>query len=206
MLGIALVLIAPATEPVVGHALFVVTGRWHIDDLLGHIVEGAALATSTLAGLIRMPSMRDRVAALLQWPFTLAITAMIPLFLRTQASHDPMPDMFQISHNDHWGDAYFAVVWALLVYLGALNAWAALNLRRDPRSRLVAHAWLIGVGIGAGAMLGWALPWMHITAWYDWGRICMCGATTVFAIAIARSWQRKLDPWRGLIKVTRARI
>jgi hypothetical protein len=206
MLGIALILIAPDSEPVIGRALFLITGRWHLNDLLGHIIEAAALASSTLAGLMRMPSRRNRIIPLLQWPFTLAVAAMVPLFLSTRASHDPMPDLFQIPHDHRWIEAYFAVLWALLIYLGVLNAWVALNLRHDPRSRPVAHAWLIGVGIGAGAMLGWALPWTHITGWYDLGRIAMCTATTVFAIATARSWQRKLEPWRGLIKVTRARI
>jgi hypothetical protein len=206
MLGIALILIAPDAEPVIGRALLLITGRWHVDDLLGHIIAPAALASSTLAGLMRMPSMRDRIIPLLHWPFTLAVAAMVPMFLSTQASHDPMPDMFQIPHAHHWIQAYFAVVWTLLVYLGALNAWVALNLRQDPRSRPVAHAWLIGIGIGAGGLVGWALPWMHLTSWYDWGRIAMCIATTVFAIATARSWQRKLDPWRGLIKVTQTRI
>jgi hypothetical protein len=205
MLGIALILIAPDSEPVLGRALFMITGRWHLNDLLGHIIEATALASSTRAGLMRMPSMRDRIIPLLRWPFTLAVAAMVPMFLSAQASHDPTPDLFLIPHH-HWLEAYFAVVWTLLVYLGAVNAWVALNLCQDPRSRPVAHAWLIGVGIGAGAMLGWALPWMHITGWYDWGRMSMCAATTVYAIATARSWQRKLHPWRRLINVTQARI
>jgi hypothetical protein len=203
LLGVALILIAPDSEPDIGRALFLITGRWHLDDLLGHIIAAAALASSTLAGLMRMPSMRNRIIPLLQWPFTLAVAAMVPMFLSTHASHDPTPDLFRIPHDHHWIQAYFAVLWTLLVYLNALNAWVALHLRRDPRSRPVAHAWLIGVGIGAGGLLGWALPWMHVTGWYDWGRIAMCAATTVFAIATARSWQRKLGPWRRLIKVTR---
>ena len=206
MLGIALVLIAPDSEPVTGQALFLITGRWHLNDLLGHIIEAAALASSTLAGLMRMPSMRNRIIPLLHWPFTLAVAAMVPMFLSTRASHDPMPDLFLIPHDHHWIEAYFAVLWTLLIYLGVLNAWVALNLRHDPRSRPVAHAWLIGVGIGAGALLGWALPWMHVTGWYDWGRIAMCAATTVFAIATARSWRAKLAPYRGLIRVTRAAL
>ena len=206
MLGIALVLIAPDTEQLIGRALFLITGRWHLDDLVGHLLAAAALASSTLAGLMRMPSLRSRIIPLLQWPFILAVAAMVPLFISTKASHNPMPDMFLIPHDHHWIEAYFAVFWTLLVYLGVLNAWVALHLRRDPRSRPVAHAWLIGVGIGAGAMLGWALPWMHVTPWYDWGRMAMSVAITVFAIATARAWQRKLDPWRRLIQVTRARI
>jgi len=38
--------------------------------------RGAALASGTLAGLMRMPSVRDRIIPLLQWPFTLAVAAM----------------------------------------------------------------------------------------------------------------------------------
>lgn len=199
MLGISLILIAPDTEPVLGRALFVITGRWHIDDLLGHLLAAGALASSTLAGLMRMPSMRTRIVGLLHWPFTLAVAALVPMFLSTQACHNSMPDLFRIPHDHHWIEIYFAVLWTLLVYLGYLNAWVALNLRQDPRSRPVAHAWLIGVGIGAGAMLGWALPWMHLTAWYDWGRLAMCVATTVFALATARSWRAKVAPHRGNI-------
>jgi hypothetical protein len=206
MLGVALVLIAPDSEPVIGRALFVITGRWHLDDLVGHLLAAAALASSTLAGLMRMPSMRNRIKQLLPWPCTLAVAALVPMFLGTQASHDPTPDLFLIPHDHHWIQTYFTVLWTLLAYLGALNAWVALHLRHDPRSRPMAHAWLIGVGIGAGALLGWMLPWMHITGWYDWGRIAMCVATTVFAIATARSWRAKLAPYRGLIRVTRARL
>jgi len=55
-------------------------------------------------------------------------------------------------------------------------------------------------------MAGWLFPWLGWTAWYDWGRITMCIAVAVFAVVSARSWRRKLDPWRGLIKVTGARL
>jgi len=55
-------------------------------------------------------------------------------------------------------------------------------------------------------MAGWLLPWMGWTAWYDWGRVTMCIAVAVFAVASLRSWRRKLAAWRGLIKVTGARL
>ena len=60
--------------------------------------------------------------------------------------------------------------------------------------------------LGALAMLGWLLAWMQWSSWYDYARIAMCFAVAVFAIASARSWQRKLAGWRGLIKVTGARL
>lgn len=47
MLAIALILIAHDSEPVIGRALFLITGRWHLADLLGHIIAAAALAAST---------------------------------------------------------------------------------------------------------------------------------------------------------------
>ena len=203
MLGIALVLIAPAMEPVTGRALFLIAGRWHLDDLLGHIIAAAGLASSTLAGLMRMPSMRDRIMPLLHCAVHLAVAAMVPIFLSTQASHDPTPDLFLIPHDHHWIHAYFVVLWALLVYLGALNAWVAMNLRQDPahRRQWPTHGSSQWASV-PGRLLGWALPWMHLTAWYDWGRMSMRAPRNLFAIATARSWQRKLHPFRVLIKAT----
>jgi hypothetical protein len=67
--------------------------------------------------------------------------------------------------------------------------------------------WLVCVGLGAGAMLDLvitSLGW----GWFNDGysRLAMCAAVTIYAVASARSWQRKLDQWRGLIKVTGARL
>lgn len=205
LLGLALILIAPDAQPITGRALFEVTGRWHVDDMLGHIIEAAALGLSTLAGFERMPSMRQRIVPLLQWPFTFAVALMIALFAQSRVSHDRANDMFKIADH-HWMAAYFAVLWTLLIYYGALNAWVALEFRRDPRSRRVARAWLLGLGFGAVAMFGWLWPWLGLTHWYDAGRIAMCAAVTVFSISSALSWQRKLDPWRGLIRATGARL
>jgi hypothetical protein len=128
------------------------------------------------------------------------------LFWHSAVIHNPGNDLFQLGH-DGWLGAYFALLWTLLVYYGGLNAWVALaHLRGDPRSKPVALTWLVCVGLGAGAMAGWLFPWLGWTAWYDWGRLTMCLAVAVFAVASARSWQRKLDQWRKLIKGTGARI
>jgi len=136
-LGVALVLIAPASQPVIGRLLWEVTGRWHVNDVLGHIIEAAALGASTLAGMMRMPSMRQRIVPLLQWPFTLAVTLMVAFFIESRVSRHLSHDLFRIP-NYHWLAAYFTVLWALLLYYGALNAWVAMELRHDPRSRPVA--------------------------------------------------------------------
>ena len=205
-LGVALVLISPAAQPVTGGLLWEVTGRWHVDDLLGHMLALGALVSSNLAGLMRMPSMRQRIVPLLWHPLVVGTAVLYFLFWHSGVTHNPGNDLFQLGH-DGWLGTYFALLWALLVYYGGLNAWIALaHLRGDPRAKPVALTWLVCVGLGAAAMAAWLVPWLGWTAWYDWGRLTMCLAVAVFAVVSARSWQRKLDQWRGLIKVTRARI
>jgi hypothetical protein len=51
------VLIAPATEPYTGRLFFELTGRWHIDDLLGFMLELGALVSSNIAAIMRMPTV-----------------------------------------------------------------------------------------------------------------------------------------------------
>ena len=205
-LGVALVLISPAAQPVTSQSSQPVTGRWHVDDLVGHMLALGALVSSNLAGLMRMPSMRQRIVPLLWHPLVVGTAVLYFLFWHSGVTHNPGNDLFQLGH-DGWLATYFALLWALLVYYGGLNAWIALaHLRGDPRAKPVALTWLVCVGLGAGAMAGWLLPWMGWTAWYDWGRLTMCIAVAVFAVASARSWRRKLAAWRGLIKVTGARL
>jgi hypothetical protein len=205
-LGVALVLIAPAAQPVIGRLGWELTGRWHVDDLLGHMLALGALVSSNIAGMMRMPSMRQRIVPLLWHPLVVGTAVLYFLFWHSVVTHNPGNDLFQLGH-DGWLGTYFALLWALLVYYGGLNAWVALaHLHGDPRARPVALTMLVCVGLGALAMLGWLLPWLHWTAWYDWGRLTMCLAVAVFAVASARSWQRKLNQWRNLIKVTGARI
>lgn len=205
-LALALVLISPSAEPVIGRLFWELTGRWHLNDLLGHILELGALVSSNLAGMLRMPAMRQRITPLLWHPLVIGSAVLMMLFLPSAVTHDPGHDLFQLG-RDNWLSVYFMVFWALLIYYGGLNAWVALaHLRGDPRARPVALTWLVCIGLGALAMLGWLLPWLHWSSWYDYGRIAMCASVTAYANASARSWQRKLDQWRGLIKVTRARI
>ena len=205
-LALALVLILPAAEPITGRLFWEVTGRWHVDDLLGHMLELGALVSSNLAGLLRMPSLRQRIVPLVWHPLVVGTAVLMVLFWRSEVTHNSGHDLFQLQH-DRWLSAYFMVFCALLAYLGGLNAWVAMaHLRGDPRARPVALTWLVCVGLGGGAILGWLLPWLHWVGWYDWGRLTMCVAVTLYAVASARSWQRKLDPWRGLITCTGARL
>ena len=150
--------------------------------------------------------MRQRIVPVLWHPLVLGTAALYFLFWHSVVTYHPGNDLFQLGH-DGWLGTYFTLLFALLIYYGGLNAWIALaHLRGDPRAKPVALTWLVCVGLGAAAMAAWLVPWLGWTAWYDWGRLIMCLAVAVFAVASARSWQRKLRPYRDLIKVTGAHI
>lgn len=85
---------------------------------------------------------------------------------------------------------------AALTYLGTLNSWVALILRHDSRSRPMSRAWLIGLALGAGGIVGFALPWLNMTGWYDWSWLAACFAATIYSLSTARSWRAKLAPYR----------
>jgi hypothetical protein len=205
-LAVSLVLIAPAAEPVLGRLFWEVTGRWHVDDLLGHMLQLGAFVSSNLAGMLRMPSMRQRIIPLVWHPLVVGTAVLIMLFWHSIVTHNPGNDLFQLRH-DVWLSVYYTLLWTLLVYYGGLTAWVALaHLRGDPRAKPVALTMLVCIGLGALAMLGWLLAWMHWSSWYDYGRIVMCACMVAFSVASARSWQRKLAPYRDLIKATGARL
>jgi hypothetical protein len=206
-LAVALVLIAPATAPYTGRLFFELTGRWHIDNLLGFMLELGALVSSNIAAMMRMPTIRRYIEPVLWSPLVMGTTVLMQLFWHSRVTHNPGHDIFALQH-DHWLTMFFGLQCLLLGYYGGINAWCAMShLRGDPRSRPVALVWLVCVGLGAGAMLDLvitSLGW----EWFNdgYGRLSMCGAVAIFAVASARSWQRKLDPYRNLIRATGARL
>jgi len=205
-LALALVLISPATEPYTGRLFFELTGRWHIDNLLGFILELGALVSSNTAGLMRMPTMHRYIVPIVWHPLVIGTTVQMMLFWHSSITHDPGHDILQPPQHG-WLAGFFGIQCALVGYYAGINAWCArVHLRGDSRSRPVALAWLVCVGLGGGSMLGFLLPALGLVDWFDYCRLAMCVCLAVFAVASARSWQRKLDPYRGLIKVTGARL
>jgi hypothetical protein len=211
-LMLALVLLAPAAEPYVGRLFFELTGRWHIDNLLGFMLELGALVSSNIAGIMRLPTVRRYIVPLLWYPLIIGTAIQMQLFWHSRVTHMSASDIFYLfqlpHHPHHWLTAFFVIQWTLIGYNCGINAWCAWTHLRagDPRSRPVALSWLVSVGLGAGSMIGFLLPTLGLIDWFDYCRLAMCAAVALFAVASARSWQRKLEQWRGLIKVTGARL
>jgi hypothetical protein len=170
------------------------------------MLELGALVSTNIAGIMRMPSIRQRIVPILWYPLIIGTAVQIMLFWQSSITHNPGHDIVQFQDH-HWLTMFFGLQCTLIGYYCGVNAWCAVvHLRGDPRARPVALAWLISVGLGAGAILGWLIPALGLIEWFDYSRVAMCAAVTVYAVASARSWQRKLDPYRKLIRATGARL
>jgi hypothetical protein len=126
---------------------------------------------------------------------------------RTRRVHDPGLDILRLQ-NHVWLTLFFGLQCTLVGYCCAVNVWCAMTHLRagDPRSRPVCLSWLACVGIGAGSVLGFVIPALGVVDLFDYCRLAMCACVALFAVASARSWQRKLDPHRKLIWATGARL
>ena len=98
-LAVSLVLISPAAEPVIGRLFWEVSGRWHVDDMLGHMLELGAMVSSAVAGLMRMPSMRQRIVPLVWHPLVVGSAVLMMLFWHSAVTHNPGHDLFRLQHG-----------------------------------------------------------------------------------------------------------
>jgi len=204
LIATAAILLSPASTPVFGRLGWELTGRWHLDDFVGHLMLVAAIMASNSAGMMRLPSVRRYMVPLLWHPLVIGSAVMAMLFAHSRASHSPAHDLLSEPPGP-WLSVYLAVFVGLIIYGNIINAGLGLvHLRGDQRARPVALVWMGCAGLGTIALLVLLLPALHITAcWYSWCRVAMCVALAVFSVASARSWQRKLDPYRRLIEGTR---
>jgi H+/Cl- antiporter ClcA len=124
-LTLALVLISPAAEPVIGRLFWEVFGKWHLNDMLGHIAALGALAGSTFAGMMRMPALRQRLEPLLYYPFVLGMAMLVFLFWPSAAAHSPANDIFHLNARQlpghTWFLAYLTLLFTLLLYYAGLK-------------------------------------------------------------------------------------
>ena len=206
-LMLAVVLIAPWAEPFTGRLFFELTGRWHIGDLLGFMLELGALVSTNIAGMMRMPTMRRYIVSLLWHPLVIGTAVQMMLFWHSSVTRNPAHDIFVLPH-DHWLSLFFGIQCTLVGYYCVLNAWCAKTHLHagDLRSRPVAIAWLVAIGLGIGSIVGFVIIALGGAGWFDYCRLAMCAAVAVFAVASARSWQRKLEQWCKLIRATGARF
>ena len=196
--GLAVLLMSPLASETIGVGLHALTGKWNLEDFIGHdayIVAASAVVYNALGRLQDDHHLQKSFKQYVEIPATLCIPLLLVTFSLGNGAHIYKADFFQVP-TDFWLNMYWLLLCGMLIYLLGYGARALLVLRKDPRSRTVANVYLVSSAAGIAACLtrlatafipqlqaddaGTTLVWVFA---------CMCGAG--FAITSAESWRKK---------------
>jgi len=195
--GLAVLLMSPIASATLGHWLHALTGKWNLEDYIGHdcyIVAASAIVYNALGRLQDDHHMQRSFKQWVERPATLCIPLLLATFTLGNGARIYKPDFFEVP-TDFWLALYWTLLCGMLVYLLGYGARALLILRKDPRSRKIANVYLVASASGILACIV-----RMVTAWVPdlqtieggtlvWFFACMCGAG--FALASAHSWRIK---------------
>ena len=178
------------TRPVtawISPKLHALTGVWNLENLTGHVCVLAAMCALLylVADRLDMTPRQFRwfVRARIELPATLAIALMTAAFLAGDISDYYVDDPVTVEADvTPLLRAYWLTMRVACYYLLWNIAQALLILRRDPRSRRAATAYLVAVGVSACCGLAFIvgiepLQWLMVraevvgyavAAWYAW--------------------------------------
>lgn len=195
--GLAVLLMSPLASETLGHWLHALTGKWNLEDYLGHdcyIVAASAIVYNTLGRLADDEAMQRSFKQYVERPATICIPVLLVTFSVGNGARIYAADFFTVP-TDFWLNLYWLLLCGTLMYLLVYGIRATLVLRRDPRSRTIANFYLASSIAGIMACLV-----RIITAFVPsfqngvgttmvWIFACLCGAG--FALASAHSWRIK---------------
>jgi hypothetical protein len=201
--GAAVLLMSPLASETVGVVLHGLTGKWNLEDYIGHdlyIVAASAVVYNSLGRLQDDHSMQRTFKQYVERPATLCIPLLLVTFSLGNGAAIYRPDFFDVP-TDFWLNTYWLMLCGTLIYLLGYGCRALLVLRKDPRSRRIANIYLVSSAAGIAACLV-----RIITAYVPtlqaveggtlvWVFACMCGAG--FAITSAESWRIKTKWFTG---------
>jgi hypothetical protein len=195
--GAAVLLMSPLASETVGVALHALTGKWNLEDYIGHdlyIVAASAVVYNALGRLQDDQALQRSFKQFVERPATLCIPLLLVTFSLGNGAAIYRPDFFDVP-TDFWLNTYWLLLCGTLIYLLGYGARALLVLRKDPRSRRIANIYLVASASGIIACV------VRITTAYVpalqaieggtlvWFFACMCGAG--FALTSAQSWRMK---------------
>lgn len=195
--GAAVLLMSPWASETVGHVLYQLTGKWNLEDYLGHdcyIVAASAIVYNSLGRLQDDNAMQHSFKQYVERPATICIPVLLATFSFGNGAAVYRPDFFQVP-TDPWLSAYWILLCGTLIYLLCYGGRAMLVLRRDPQSRRIANIYLLASASGILActtrIVTSLIPALQPleNGRLVWVFACICGA--VFALASAHSWRIK---------------
>ena len=196
--GCAVALMSPAASATLGVFLHDLTGKWNLEDYIGHdcyIVAASAIVYNALGRLSGDDMLQERFKQYVERPATLCIPLLLATFSLGNGAQIYRADFFDVP-TDFWLNMYWLLLCGTLIYLLGYGIRALLVLRKDERSRRIANVYLLASISGIIACLiristAFVTPLQHIEGGsLVWLFACMCGAG--FALASAYSWRQKV--------------
>ena len=195
--GLAVLLMSPLASETIGQTLYHLTGKWNLEDYIGHdcyIVAASAVVYNALGRLQDDIAMQRSFKQYVERPATVCIPLLLAAVSLGNGAAVYRPDFFQVP-TDFWLNAYWLLLCSILIYLLCYGARAMLVLRRDPRSRRIANIYLFASVSGILAcVVRLVTAFVPALQPIENGRLvwifaCTCGAA--FAFASAHSWRIK---------------
>jgi hypothetical protein len=196
--GLAVLLMSPWASETLGHWLHALTGKWNLEDYIGHdcyIVAASAIVYNALGRLEDDHAMQRSFKQFVERPATLCIPLLLATFSIGNGARIYRADFFTVP-TDFWLNMYWLLLCGTLIYLLAYGSRALLILRQDPRSRTIANVYLAASVSGILACVvrittAFVAPTQGfvMSSLLVWFFACMCGAG--FALASAHSWRIK---------------
>ena len=195
--GAAVLLMSPLASETLGHWLHALTGKWNLEDYIGHdcyIVAASAIVYNSLGRLQDDNAMQRSFKQYVERPATLCIPLLLVTFSVGNGARIYKPDFFDVP-TDFWLNLYWLLLCGTLIYLLGYGIRALLVLRKDPRSRTIANFYLVASASGIMACVvrittAFVTPIQAVEGGnLVWFFACVCGAG--FALASAHSWRIK---------------
>lgn len=195
--GATVLLMSPLASETLGHWLHSLTGKWNLEDYIGHdlyIVAASAIVYNALGRLQDDHALHATFKQYVERPATLCIPLLLATFTLGNGAAIYRPDFFEVP-TDFWLTAYWVLLCGTLIYLLGYGSRALMILRKDPRSRRVANIYLFASFCGIMAcvvrIVTSFVPALQAieNGTLVWLFACMCGA--VFALTSAHSWRVK---------------
>ena len=201
--GAAILLMSPLASETVGRGLHTLTGKWNLEDYIGHdcyVVAASAIVYNALGRLQDDTALRSAFKQYVERPATLCIPLMLATFSLGNGAAVYRPDFFDVP-TDFWLSTYWLLLCGMLIYLLGYGSRALLVLRRDPRSRRIANVYLVASAAGIVAcairiVTAYVAPLQAVEGGtLVWFFACSCGAG--FALASAHSWRIRTKWFNG---------
>jgi hypothetical protein len=190
-------LMSPLASETLGRALCTLTGKWNLEDYLGHdcyVVAASAMVYNAIGRLADDDRMQVLFRRHVELPATLCIPLLLATFSIGNGAAIYRSDFFDVP-TDFWLNIYWLLLCGTLIYLLAYGSRALLILRKDPRSRFIATWYLAASACGIIAcavriVTAYVKPLQALEGGsVVWFFACTCGAG--FALASAHSWRVK---------------